>query len=493
MQASQTPTLVPLAFAANGTKNTIPEASQIGITPGAASLNDGFPPLTFTPVAAGGVPPAGADFNGVLNLITASIRWAHGGGRYAFSSTFAADANVSGYPAGAMLMSADTLGAWLSLNDSNTDNPDTGPGTKWVPAHAYGVTAVTGLTNVNVTLTPAQAAKNKITLAGTLTSNVQIIFPTWTRDWTVVNNTTGAFTVTAKTSAGSGVAIPQDASPTKVTGDGTNITQPAENVAPATQSQNAVQFGQVAGVVGSVRNLRAYLATAGTSLTFTADEVVVESALGGLRYCVPNLNASVSTSVTGALGGVVGAALTASGFAGIYVGVTAAGTAGLFINTAGTTTLLPNVSASPPPGVIASALVSVWPLNGSTQFAQGLQTDRLLLRIGTQVLSTTSGTGATWTSLSISGAVPANAKIISGTASAGTNSTASATTSTFVASDINGIGAQQVFLGITSASGSSAGDNFSNLALAAAQTMFYQAINTAGSPTFSINVNSYTI
>lgn len=236
---------MPLAFAANGTKNVIPEASQIGVTPGAASLNDGFPPLTFTPVAAGGVPPAGADFNGVLNLITASIRWAHGGGRYAFSSTFAADANVSGYPAGAMLMSADTLGAWLSLNDSNTDNPDTGAGTKWVPAHAYGVTAVTGLTNANVTLTPAQAAKSKITLAGTLTGNVQIILPTWLKDWVVTNNTTGAFTVTAKTAAGSGVAIPQDGSPTKITGDGTNIAQLAENVAPATQSQHAAQLQQI--------------------------------------------------------------------------------------------------------------------------------------------------------------------------------------------------------------------------------------------------------
>lgn len=244
MLASQTPTLVPLAFAANGTKNTIPEASQIGVTPGAASLNDGFPPLTFTPIAAGGVPPAGADFNGVLNLITQSIRWAHGGGLYAFSSTFAADANVGGYPQGAELMSADAQGTWISLNDSNTDNPDTGAGTKWVPGRAYGITAITGLANANVTLTPAQAAKNKITFAGTLTGNVQANFPTWLRDWTVVNNTTGAFTLTCKTASGTGIVIPQDGSPTKIVGDGTNITHPAENVAAATQSTHPVQLGQ---------------------------------------------------------------------------------------------------------------------------------------------------------------------------------------------------------------------------------------------------------
>ena len=80
MQSTQSPTLVPLAFAANGTKNTIPEASQIGITNGAASLNDGFPPLTMTPIAAGGTPPSGADMNGILNLLSQSIRWQHAGG-----------------------------------------------------------------------------------------------------------------------------------------------------------------------------------------------------------------------------------------------------------------------------------------------------------------------------------------------------------------------------------------------------------------------------
>lgn len=131
MQASQIPTLVPLAFAANGTKNAIPEASQIGITPGAASLNDGFPPLTFTPIAAGGVPPAGGDFNGVLYLITQTIRWKHAGGQFAYNSTFASDPNVGGYPNGAVLLKASLQGLWMSTADNNTANPDTG-GANWV-------------------------------------------------------------------------------------------------------------------------------------------------------------------------------------------------------------------------------------------------------------------------------------------------------------------------------------------------------------------------
>lgn len=252
MQAIQTPTLIPLAFAAGGAFNTIPEASQIGTNPGGASLVDGFPPLTRTPIAAGGIPPSGLDMNGILNLITQSTRWAHAGGRYAYSAAFAGDTNVGGYPSGAMLMSADGQGTWLSLADNNSDNPDTGPGTKWAPSQAYGFSAISGLTNTNVTLTPAQAMKSRIVLTGALTGNVQVILPTWTREWTVVNNTTGAFSITAKTASGTGVVIP--AGPSRVVGDGTNITQPAESIAGATLASHALTAGQI-GAIGSQGSL----------------------------------------------------------------------------------------------------------------------------------------------------------------------------------------------------------------------------------------------
>lgn len=136
MQSTQTPTLIPLPFASAGGKNTIPEASQLPGNPGGASFTDGFPPATRTPLVAGGIPPAGLDMNGILYMITQSTRWSHAGGLYGFSSSFAADTNVGGYPNGAELMSADLQGTWISNTDNNTDNPDTGPGTKWVPGRA---------------------------------------------------------------------------------------------------------------------------------------------------------------------------------------------------------------------------------------------------------------------------------------------------------------------------------------------------------------------
>ena len=267
----------------------------------------------------------------------------------------------------------------------------------------------------------------------------------------------------------------------------------AQPVAPATASQHAVQFGQVAGVVGSVRNLRASLATAGTSLTITADEVVVESALGGLRYCVPNLNASVSTTVTGALGGVVGTALTADGYAGVYVGIAATGTAGLFINTAGTTTLLPNVAASPPANVIASALVSVWPLNGSTQFAPTFQVDRDIAITNAQVATTTAVVGS-FTAVSISNVVPANARAVSGLLTASGVSVQNVFVS---ASGVpSGFNFKECLISAPSVAtpGSASTTPFNDLMLSVAQTLYWAAGDTAAtSISCSIALNGYKI
>jgi len=80
MQSSNAPSKLVLPFASAGGKNTIPVASQIGIVAGKASLADGFPPLTRTPLSAGGVPPSGLDMNGILYEMSAVIRWANAGG-----------------------------------------------------------------------------------------------------------------------------------------------------------------------------------------------------------------------------------------------------------------------------------------------------------------------------------------------------------------------------------------------------------------------------
>ncbi|WP_313021136.1 glycine-rich domain-containing protein [Atlantibacter hermannii] len=225
MQISNLPKLLPVPFANSGSKQDIPVASQIGVSGGRASYTDGFPPLTRTPIAAGGIPPFGTDFNGVLNDITSAIRWAQAGGGYGYDSTFSS--SVSGYPVGARLANSAGDGYWLNTVDGNTNNPETSaatPLTGWVPADSYGVTSVTGLGSSSVTLSTLQASRDRIVLTGTLTANINVIVPAWRKSWTVVNNCSGAFTVTFKTTSGTGVSIPAGFT-AEVICDGTDIYQ----------------------------------------------------------------------------------------------------------------------------------------------------------------------------------------------------------------------------------------------------------------------------
>lgn len=62
-------------------------------------------------------------------------------------------------------------------------------------------------TNVDITLTTAQSYAIILQVSGTLTANVNIIVPTTTAQYTVYNGTTGAFTLTFKTSAGTGITV----------------------------------------------------------------------------------------------------------------------------------------------------------------------------------------------------------------------------------------------------------------------------------------------
>lgn len=227
-----------------------------------ASQSLGFPPATMQPPEAGGVPPQGEDFNGALNQVARIAWWMMLGGEFAFDNAFATATQIGGYPKGAVLQGADFLGNWISAVDNNTVNPDTSTdpaGGGYVPGYQYGVTALTGLTGGTVTLTNAQAAKGALTLAGTLTGALTVVVPTWLKDWTVTNNTTGAFAAVIKTAAGTGIAIPQNGAPTEVSGDGTNIVQPPQNIATATQPAHALSLGQATG-----RLLRVTQYTGGT-------------------------------------------------------------------------------------------------------------------------------------------------------------------------------------------------------------------------------------
>lgn len=140
MQISGAPAQLVLPWANAGSKNNpIPVPSQIGVTPGAASWTDGFPPLCDTPIANGGVPPSMQDTNGGLYQMSAVDVWLCAGGSFPYSSSFSSA--VGGYPRGARVLMATGNGFWLSTVDNNTTDPDTG-GAGWVPTKDSAVAAL---------------------------------------------------------------------------------------------------------------------------------------------------------------------------------------------------------------------------------------------------------------------------------------------------------------------------------------------------------------
>jgi hypothetical protein len=165
MMASAVPTPFPIPFASGAAGNYIrhiPQASQIGVQAGAASLTDGFPPLCFTPIALDGVWPFGADFNGILNEITAAVQWMQAGGYPSFSASFSEA--INGYPAGAILAKTSGTGFWVSLDDNNTSDPDTGS-TSWLDMQKYA-------DGINTALTAfALGADWSVDLTGNLLNN----------------------------------------------------------------------------------------------------------------------------------------------------------------------------------------------------------------------------------------------------------------------------------------------------------------------------------
>lgn len=120
---------IPWADSASATyTRAIPELPQPD--PAQANLTQGFPPPTFDPIAAGGVPPSGKDMNGILKQVTQWLQWTQaGGGVPFFDPSFAAD--IGGYPVGAFLQATSGAGNfWISTADNNSENPDTG-GARW--------------------------------------------------------------------------------------------------------------------------------------------------------------------------------------------------------------------------------------------------------------------------------------------------------------------------------------------------------------------------
>lgn len=120
--AISNPKLWPNIFCYQGDYHEIPEtaASDSGLF----SFAEGFPPITATPLKAGGVAPNREDFNGFLRLISENILFLQQGGFYLY------DATVT-YKQNAVVMYDGSL--YQSLADDNVGNQPGTSSAQWKP------------------------------------------------------------------------------------------------------------------------------------------------------------------------------------------------------------------------------------------------------------------------------------------------------------------------------------------------------------------------
>ncbi|MCA8113927.1 hypothetical protein [Burkholderia cepacia] len=246
----------------------------------------------------------------------------------------------------------------------------------------------------------------------------------------------------------------------------------------------------VGAVVGSMRNAAMGVPVASASATFTADEVVVETALGGAAFRIANFNKTINLATTGA-GGMDTGSAPVSGFVALYAIYNPTTGASALLARNATSAVQPNVygGGNMPAGYTASALVSVWQTTSGGLLNVGSQFDRVISTPGFTVLSTTTQAGS-YTSFSISGGVPPNAKTARGYQSI-TGNTASAGLSSSIAGSASGIGAagQAATMPTNSASVTTP---FPHIPLVTPQTLYYLAAASSGTLTFVVGVYEYT-
>lgn len=269
----------------------------------------------------------------------------------------------------------------------------------------------------------------------------------------------------------------------------TNMAAAVQPSDAATLLQVQTPFAAWPSIVGASRNAFMSVATVSATATFSADEVVMETVLGGAPYRIGSFSHAVNLSTTGVNGMDTGSA-PVSGYVALYAIYNPTTLTSALLATNATAAVVSEVygGANIPAGYTASALVSVWPTNASSQFVVGFQNGRSIKIANSVALNTMTATGA-FVSLSLAAIVPRNAKSVSGTLSIAALATASVALSISASSSTQNIGL--VTASAEAVPGQGYSTCFSDFDLLSVQTIFYES-STTGSGSYVAFISGFT-
>ncbi|AVA37653.1 phage tail protein [Cupriavidus metallidurans] len=232
------------------------------------------------------------------------------------------------------------------------------------------------------------------------------------------------------------------------------------------------------------------LAAASATATLTADEIIVETALGGVRYCLPSFSKTINLATTGA-GGMDTGSSPVSGYVALYAIYNPTTGASALLAKNATSAVQPNVygGANMPAGYTASALVSVWPTNASGQLIAAVQIDRTISFSPVTILAT-STQQASYTAVSAASAIPANARTCRVTQVL-TAGSAGAQVNGLVAANTGGAG-EAATISISPAASAGLQVACPPVPIVTSQTLYYIATVSSGTFTYTIRVAEYT-
>src|SRR3989344_8360789 len=245
-------------------------------------------------------------------------------------------------------------------------------------------------------------------------------------------------------------------------------------------------------VVGTARNVNAYVPTLAASTFFSFDEAILTDPSSGQSYRLRVFSKLINLAITGA-GGMDSGAAPANGFVAVYaIYNPTSGASALLAANAGPSRVAETYNgANMPAGYSASALLSVWPTNGAGQFVIGYQDGRDIFSASVGVLNATS-VAASLTSLSIAGAVPKNAKQIHGFVTLNASS-GSGAMAIFISGDAAGTGRKNIGGYVTTNIG--ANGEFTKVPVITQQVLYHME-TLAGAPTglaITLAISGYTI